>query len=88
MKFTPEVANRIIARLNEVIPARRCPLCGTDDWIVVSGYVFLSVDVQSWSLVRGRGVGEIPCTAITCKVCGNTHLLNLIQLGLGDLLKD
>ncbi len=89
MKFTQETANRIVAKLNALMPSMKCPLCGTDDWIVASGYVFLTVHEETWSVIRRMSnAGELPCVAITCKVCGNTHLLNLLQLGLGDLLKD
>ena len=90
MKWSQQVANQIIARLNTIIPALKCPLCHTDDWIVATGLVFLRVDEYTDALSRGltRNRGEMPCAAITCKVCGNTHLLNLLQLGLGDLLKD
>jgi transposase-like protein len=90
MKFTQDVANRIIARLNAVIPDMKCPLCRTDDWIVANGYVFLQVHEHTSSIYRElyRKSSEMPCVAITCKYCGNTHLLNLLQLGLGDLLKD
>lgn len=91
MKWTPDETKRVIARLNQLMPDMRCPLCRTDDWIVANGLVFLRVeeytDALSRGLTRGRA-SEMPCTAITCKVCGNTQLLNLIQIGLGDLLKD
>lgn len=89
MKFTEDVAKTIIAQLNDLLPGMKCPLCHTDDWIVVTGYLFLPVYLQSFALARSvSNAGELPCVAITCKFCGNTHLLNLVQLGLDDLLKD
>jgi RNase P subunit RPR2 len=90
MRWSQDVASKIIAKLNQVLPNMKCPLCHTDDWIVASGYVFLSAYEHPSSMMRElyRKGGELPCVAITCKVCGNTHLMNLLQLGLGDLLKD
>lgn len=88
MKYSEEVGARIIARLNQVAPNLKCPLCQTDNWVIANGYVFLPVHQHSFAFLRGGGSGELPCAAITCKVCGNTHLLNLVMLGLGDLLKD
>lgn len=90
MKFTSDVAKRISKHLDELLPGMKCPLCHTDDWIIANGYVYLPVEEYTDPLYRSvaRKSGELPCAAITCKLCGNTHLLNLLALGLGDLLKD
>lgn len=30
----------------------------------------------------------LPCVLLSCDICGNTHLINLLQIGLGDLVAE
>ena len=88
MKYTKETSDRILAAIDERLPEGRvgpCPICGTTDWKLASGFVVLKVEAR----VRGMAFGgpAIPCAAIVCKNCGNTHLMNLVVLGLEDLFQ-
>lgn len=60
----------------------RCPLCGNLKWTLVDGFVYLTLQ-QDFAGVYIGGSGGLPSVAIVCTNCGNTHLLNLVTLGLG-----
>jgi hypothetical protein len=87
MRFTPEVTKRIADRFNSIAPGARCPLCKNAQFTVAHGLTVISMQ-NEYPLFIGKGSGgEIPCAALVCNVCGNTNLINLITIGLGDLLK-
>lgn len=81
--FTPEIANQIIAELNDRGAARNCPLCNSYDWVIATGYTRLYFYGQP-GLAHLFGQ-QMPLVALTCNVCGNTHLINLLTIGLGRL---
>jgi hypothetical protein len=85
MKFTPEILSRVIAVLTERLGGTDplCPLCHKSEWTVSDGFVFLLMQAQLKTL-RLAGKGH-PCITLTCNTCGNTHLLNMMVLGLSDL---
>ena len=86
MKFTDEVLRRIAAVINERTRNRDtlCPVCDTNEWTIADGFVYFPVqDNINVMRVGGRGM---PCLAMTCSACGNTQFLNMLTLGLGDLL--
>jgi hypothetical protein len=86
MRFTYEILQRIIHALTERMgPDPSCPLCHHNNWTVSDGPVFLSVEEKA-RRVPPSGGRSLPCVPITCIHCGNTHLVNLVTLGLGDLL--
>ena len=87
MKFSPEVEQRIIAALAERMPNRTlgaCSLCKTARWELQQGYVVLSATDDPQRLFLGGST--LPCAVLICVNCGNTHLLNLLMLGLDALL--
>jgi hypothetical protein len=85
--ITLKISEGVNPRLSEALQRRRlpnpCAVCGWQTWTLLGGYVNLQ-------MVRIPGklhlVEVMPCAAMVCENCGNTHLLNLIQLGLGDLV--
>jgi hypothetical protein len=76
----------ILKRLAERLPGGApgaCSLCGTSDW-TLNGYVSLGVqDRPSGAIFMGGPI--LPLVTFACTNCGNTHLLNLLLLGLDDL---
>jgi hypothetical protein len=91
MKFSKEAEQRILAALAERLPEKRlvCPLCKHENWILTNGWVPLRTQ-ESWeSVVLTAGAGQaILAVALSCTTCGNTHLLNVLNLGLRDLFTD
>lgn len=99
MSLSAQDQKRILDRLSERVPNfRSCPLCGTANWTLNQGVSI--VHVYDPATVRGRMTASpfnmtwetgfrlnpfFPLVSITCQNCGNTHFLNLITLGLGDL---
>jgi hypothetical protein len=88
MKYTEEVGQRIVAALRERLPGQKlspCAICGTNAWVINTGYVRLAIqDDPRSARLGGKG---FPMIALICTNCGNTHLLNLKILGLGELLE-
>jgi hypothetical protein len=84
VKFSNEVLERILAALKRRFPLLpECPLCGQRNWQVNSGgFVFVPLQQDSTNVVIGGP--QMPCVALICMTCGNTHLLNLIVLGLKE----
>ena len=64
--------------------SRTCQMCGTSGWILADGWVFLSL-TESLGNLRIGGPG-LPCIALSCGNCGDTHLFNALILGLRDLV--
>jgi len=84
MAFSPQTVAKIIKRFEELAPGAKCPLCGNEDWLLSDGIVFL-VFQDKYPMIKLSGQG-LPLAAITCTKCGNTHMINLIHIGLGDVL--
>lgn len=86
MKFTSEVANKIGEAIKSRGAPRTCVLCGTNQWTLADGFYYFTTQEDFSNFVLGGGRG-LPCAALICNNCGNTHFINLIQLGLQDLLQ-
>lgn len=85
MPFTPQDKERIIAAIKEKAPQfGRCVICGQANWSLQDGFVTPTLQSNLKSVTLGGTV--LPSIALTCSNCGNTHLLNVIVLGLRDLL--
>ena len=87
MPFTDEQRQKIA----EALSAKRgtagplvCPVCGTKEWNVVDDMVRLTLQPNP------RGVtptgSSLPLIALICLNCGNTQVLNVFILGVGDIL--
>jgi len=83
-RFTEEVRSEIWDALNK---RRRlpCPLCETNDWTLADG--FLPLALQEDFYTHRVGGPALPCVALVCNHCGNTHLINLLTIGLGYLVE-
>jgi hypothetical protein len=70
------IQNRIISALNAKNPQFLCPLCGKSEWAVHDGmfYHHQEIKAENITAISGR---ELPCAALVCKVCGNTHFISL-----------
>jgi len=79
--------NRIIAALRrKAPPAPHCPVCGVSDWAIQGGVFYHRESIRTEWSVSSSG-SSLPCAAMVCKNCGNTHFLSLSVLD-PDLLKD
>jgi hypothetical protein len=85
MKFTKEFGDQVIAALTAKGAPKACSLCLTNSWTLADGIYFL-VSQDDFPNVNLTGKG-MPCCALLCNHCGNSHLINLVQLGFGDVLK-
>ncbi|MFC1984992.1 hypothetical protein ACFLUW_01140 [Chloroflexota bacterium] len=87
MAFTKDEQKLILAALEKKVPKpENCPICGNENWNVGDSMVALVVQGNAKKL---NITGPImPCIPVTCANCGNTHLLNLIGLGLRDLVEE
>ncbi len=65
---------------------RACAVCGHKAWTLADG--MLTLPVRDSLDVLNSGDRVLPSAAIVCDNCGNTHLLNLLVLGLGHLLEE
>lgn len=86
MPFTVEQQDRIKAALQARAPVlNRCSLCGQNaGYNLPDGFAFLVLqDNVATVNLTGNGVPVVP---ITCNNCGNTLLLNLVVLGLADMI--
>lgn len=92
MRLTRETKKRILAAIKQRVPdAGACPLCRSPHWTLAEGLVFLVLQEQPAgqepAVPVSLGGSGLPCAAIICTNCGNTHLLNLLTLGLAELFE-
>jgi predicted nucleic-acid-binding Zn-ribbon protein len=84
MALSPEQKDKILDRIKERTQTiRKCVVCGNNTWELSDGFFSMQENLSKLNL-GGRGQ---PCVAVTCNNCGNTNLLNLMVLGLGDLIE-
>jgi len=87
MPFTPDQKDKILDRIKErAVFMRECAVCGNNKWELADGFTFLTLQDNLGQINLG-GRGQ-PCAAMSCTKCGNTHLLNLLVLGLGNLIEN
>lgn len=89
MKWSPESEKRILAALGERLKGRSigaCAICGQTTWQMLAKFV--TITVTDDPAVQQIGGPNLPCLVLLCKTCGNVHLLNLLVLGLEDLVKE
>jgi hypothetical protein len=86
--FTPEQIRRIEIRLEEVAlhGGKTCELCGQfASFRISDGFVFLPrEDLVDQLAVAGTGY---PLVLLTCNHCGNTYFVNMLVLGLEDIIE-
>lgn len=84
MGFSEEARKEIIGKLNDRVKMRACTLCQTNSWTLADGFAPLALQEDFAGLTIGGPA--LPCVALVCNNCGNTYLINLINLGLRDLV--
>jgi hypothetical protein len=84
--FTEPQKKEILAKILEKTKGQLgvCPICRNPQWTLNDGIVSLIVQENVHHMVIGGPT--LPCVSMTCVNCGNTQLLNLLILGLGDIL--
>jgi len=77
--------NKIAAAINKKVAGGTitCPVCQTKNWNMVQDLVRLTLQPNP-ATVALTGI-SLPLVAITCSNCGNTQLLNVLVLGLGEM---
>lgn len=85
IRFTDEQQQKIGDEIRKRLKNYKCVLCDNTTWNLEPFMVTISIS----SDLSVRIGGEIlPLVPITCSNCGNTHFLNLVTLGLLDVVKN
>lgn len=81
MALSQEQRDQVEAAITKrFVDEGRCSLCGSKHWVIGDG---IGVFELLPSLAAGsRSHSGMPVLPIVCSQCGNTHLLNLMTLGL------
>ena len=84
MSFTDAQSKRIIDAITAKSPMGiGCSVCGTRTWTIQNdGLVYLAIQPSGDTILVGGP--SLPSVAIICRNCGNTLLLNVLVLGIGD----
>lgn len=83
--MSPENRTRILAAIQEKAPTQgNCTVCGSPTFTLADG--FLSLTVTDNAVAPIGSPPRLPSVALICSKCGNTVILNLFRLGLGDLV--
>jgi len=82
--------NNLDEYLHRINP-NKCALCGHNEW-TVSDVVFYSQELtpskEGGSIVIGEPSKYMPFIAISCKYCGNTHIINTLAAGIHDFREE
>lgn len=82
MKLTTEQQNKLVAKLNEVWKNKVCEICNQTHWMI-DDTLFELREFHGGRTVLGSGAIK-PIITISCNSCGNTKIMNAIQLGIVD----
>ena len=85
--ITPEARDRIVKKLEEKRAVLPCPRCSNNSFMLLDGYIAMSVAARSDSLILGGRV--IPQVAVVCTNCGfiahhALGVLDLMELATGS----
>ncbi len=84
-----EIEARVIAKISGKMKSLKptqdfiCALCGATSWSVSPGYFTISLSDDPMTITLGGG-RAVPTVVVTCKNCGNTHLVSLLALGFTE----
>jgi hypothetical protein len=87
MKYSKEVYERILAALSARLPGKKlgnCSICGELKWNIASTFVAITTTEEPHQVTLGPKIW--PCVILYCTNCGNSHFLNVVALGLEELL--
>ena len=82
MKLNKEQQDKLIEKLNQVWKNKTCDICTANNWMI-DDTLFEIREFHGGKTVLGSGAIK-PLITISCNSCGNTKLMNAIQLGLVD----
>jgi hypothetical protein len=82
MKLNKEQQDKLIAKLNQVWKNKTCEVCGQQNWMI-DDTLFELREFHGGRTVLGSGAIK-PLITISCTSCGNTKMMNAIQMGLVD----
>ena len=86
---SPKIRQDMADRINKVLEARdakeqKCPTCQSkDSYVLLERYLLLNV-TDSGDPKTAKVAGSLPLIPLTCSRCGNTQLLNVFVLGVGN----
>jgi hypothetical protein len=87
MKWSEKVEERIVMALDARGAAKSCPLCQLEKtWTLVQGYAIVKVSDDTLPNPMQPPKSYFPCVLLLCNNCGNTHFINLLRLGLDDVV--
>ena len=72
-------SEKVIKHLQEKWKGAKCPMCGEGSWGVQDS-VFQLTEFSQGNVILGGPV--IPVIPVSCNNCGNTILVNAIQIGV------
>lgn len=82
MKLNKEQQEKLVSKLNEVWKNKICEVCNQTNWMI-DDTLFELREFHGGRTVLGSGAIK-PLITISCNSCGNTKMMNAIQLGLVD----
>jgi hypothetical protein len=82
MKLNTEQQDKLVTKLNKVWNNKVCEICSEPNWIIDDTFFELR-EFHGGRTVLGSGAIK-PLITISCTYCGNTKMINAIQLGLVD----
>lgn len=82
MKLDKEQQDKLVSKLIEVWESKVCEICNKKKW-VIDDTLFELREFHGGRTVLGSGAIK-PLITIACDYCGNTKMMNAIQLGLVD----
>jgi len=73
--------------IQERIPSGEmfCPLCKTNRWTVQGDGLIVHTVQRDYPIKMNVGGQTLPCLALICQNCGNTHFLNIFILGIAEI---
>lgn len=89
MGFSQQDRDRIVQVVEWRIGTPPCALCGGRNWdLNDEAFIALPLQQEPGFIAQPERSSALPFVALVCTRCGNTHLLNLNTLGLGDVVAD
>lgn len=81
MKLDSQKQKQFLDKLNGLNHKIVCCVCGKNDWSA-NDTIFELREFTGGTFVLSGNQAIYPVLPITCNVCGNTHFLNPLKLGL------
>lgn len=82
MKLNKQQQDKLIAKLNQVWKKNTCEVCEHQNWMI-DDTLFELREFHGGRTVLGSGAIK-PLITISCTSCGNTKMMNAIQMKLID----